>query len=231
MNRGKQRSHGVLYIALMCAALVTLQDCTRNNTNTETQRVTEQSPPSQGENSTVELISEPLAAQTENDKILVAVFSWSGNARALAGQVAQVTGADLFEIRTVTPYPDNYDECTRVARQEQDSNARPPILGRVADMSQYGTVFLCYPNWWGTLPMAVFTFLEAYDFTGKTIYPLVTHGGSRFGRSLDDIRRLSPRAVLGDGLDVSAFDRNPNDATRVTVPNGDVTSWLRRIGF
>jgi len=172
-----------------------------------------------------------LSAQTGNNKILVAYFSWSGNARTLAGQITQVTGGDLFEIRTVTPYPDNYDECTRVAREEQNRNARPAISGNVANMAQYGTVFLCYPNWWGTLPMAVFTFLEAYDFSGKTIYPLVTHGGSRFGRSLDDIRRLNPRAVLGDGLDVSAFDRNPNDATRVSAPNRDVTAWLRRIGF
>jgi len=172
-----------------------------------------------------------LSAQTGNNKILVAYFSWSGNARTLAGQIAQVTGGDLFEIKTVTPYPDNYDECTRVAREEQNRNARPAISGNVANMAQYGTVFLCYPNWWGTLPMAVFTFLEAYDFSGKMIYPLVTHGGSRFGRSLDDIRRLSPRAVLGDGLDVSAFDRNPNDATRVSAPNRDVTAWLRRIGF
>jgi flavodoxin len=176
-------------------------------------------------------VSMDLTAQTGNDKILVAYFSWSGNARTLAGQIAQVTGGDLFEIKTVTPYPSNYEECTRVARQEQDSNARPALSGNIANMAQYGTVFLCYPNWWGTLPMAVFTFLEAYDFSGKTIYPLVTHGGSRFGHSLDDIRSLSPRAVLGEGLDVSAFDRNPNDATRVTVPNRDVTSWLRRIGF
>ena len=176
-------------------------------------------------------VSMELTAQTGNDKILVAYFSWSGNARTLAGQIAQVTGGDLFEIKTVTPYPNNYEECTRVARQEQDSNARPAISGSVANMAQYGTVFLCYPNWWGTLPMAVFTFLEAYDFSGKRIYPLVTHGGSRFGRSLDDIRRLSPQAVLGEGLDVSAFDRNPNDATRVTVPNRDVTTWLRRIGM
>jgi len=175
-------------------------------------------------------VSMELTAQTGNNKILVAYFSWSGNARTLAGQIAQVTGGDLFEIRTVTPYPSNYEECTRVARQEQDSNARPAISGSVSNMAQYGTVFLCYPNWWGTLPMAVFTFLEAYDFSGKTIYPLVTHGGSRFGRSLDDIRRLSPQAVLGDGLDVSAFDRNPNDNPRVTVPNRDVTAWLRRIG-
>jgi hypothetical protein len=77
--------------------------------------------------------------------------------------------------------------------------------------------------------MGVFTFLEAYDFSGKTMYPLVTHGGSRFGRSLDDIKNLCPRAIIGDGLSVSAFDTNPNDGTRVTTPNRDVTSWLRRL--
>ena len=87
------------------------------------------------------------------------------------------------------------------------------------------------PELVGDFAYGGFTFLEAYDFSGKTIYPLVTHGGSRFGRSLDDIRRLSPRAVLGNGLDVSAFDRNPNDATRVSAPNRDVTAWLRRIGM
>ena len=231
MNRGKQSSHSFLYIALMYAALVTLQGCTRTNNNIETQRGTEQSLPSQGENPTMELIADSLATQTENDKILVAVFSWSGNARTLAGQIVQVTGGDLFEIRTVTPYPDNYNECTRVAREEQNRNARPAISGSVSNIAQYGTVFLCYPNWWGTLPMAVFTFLEAYDFSGKTIYPLVTHGGSRFGRSLDDIRRLSPRAVIGEGLSVSAMDRNPNDNPRVTVPNKDVTAWLRKLGI
>jgi len=172
-----------------------------------------------------------LTAQTGSNKILVAYFSWSGNAKTLAGQVAQVTRGDLFEIKTVTPYPNNYDDCIKVAKQEQDNNARPAISGRVANMEQYGTVFLCYPNWWGTLPMAVFTFLEAYNFSGKTIYPLVTHGGSRFGRSLDDIKKLCPRAVIGEGLDVSAFDRNPNDDPRVTVPNRDVTNWLRKIGM
>jgi len=172
-----------------------------------------------------------VEAQNQSRKILVAYFSWSGNAKALAGQIAQATGGDLFEIKTVTPYPSSYDECTKVAKQELASNARPAISGSVADMAQYSIVFLCYPNWWGTLPMAVFTFLEAHDFSGKTIYPLVTHGGSNFGRSLDDIRKLSPKAVLGEGLDVSAFDRNPNDAPIVTVPNKDLTAWLRKNGI
>jgi flavodoxin len=79
--------------------------------------------------------------------------------------------------------------------------------------------------------MGVFTFLESYDFSGKTIYPLVTHGGSRFGRSLDDIKRLCPKAALGEGLSVSAFDTNPGDGTRVTAPHRDITAWLRRLGL
>jgi flavodoxin len=172
-----------------------------------------------------------FSAQEGESKILVAYFSWSGNSRALAGQVAETTGGKLFEIKTVTPYPDNYDECINVAKQEQNKNARPAISGSVTDMEQYDTVFLCYPNWWGTLPMGVFTFLEAYDFSGKTMYPLVTHGGSRFGRSLDDIKKLCPQAILGEGLSVSAFDRNPKDATRVIMPNEDVTAWVRKLGF
>jgi flavodoxin len=173
-----------------------------------------------------------MEAQTQpGGKILVAYFSWSGNAKALAWQIAQETGGDLFEIKTVNVYPDTYNECIAIAKQEQDSNARPALSGSVSNMAQYNTVFLCYPNWWGTLPMGVFTFLETYDFSGKTMYPLVTHGGSRFGRSLDDIKKLCPQALLGDGLSVSAFDSNPKDATRVSIPNGDVTSWLHRLGI
>jgi flavodoxin len=77
--------------------------------------------------------------------------------------------------------------------------------------------------------MGVFTFLESHDFSGKTMYPLITHGGSRFGRSLDDIKKLCPRTTLGERFSVSAFDSNPKDATRVTTPNRDVTSWLRKV--
>jgi flavodoxin len=163
--------------------------------------------------------------------VLVAYFSWSGNAKALAGQIARETGGDLFEIKTVKAYPEAYNECTAVAKEEQNRNARPALSGGAANIAQYSAVFLCYPNWWGTLPMAVFTFLETYDFSGKTIYPLVTHGGSRFGRSLDDIKKLCPRAVLGEGLSVSAFDTNPKDGTRASTPNKDVTAWVRKLGM
>jgi flavodoxin len=172
-----------------------------------------------------------MPAQNQNNRILVAYFSWSGNAGALAGQIARETGGDLFEIKTVKAYPDTYNACIEVAKQEQNNNARPVLSGTVTNMAQYGTVFLCYPNWWGTLPMGVFTFLEAYDFSGKTMYPLITHGGSRFGCSLDDIKKICQKTTIGAGLSVSAFDSNPKDSTRVTAPNRDVTAWLRKLGM
>jgi flavodoxin len=164
-------------------------------------------------------------------KILVAYFSWSGNAKALAGQVARETGGDLSEIKTVAPYPGTYKECIETARQEQNQNARPALSGNITNMAQYVTVILCYPNWWGTLPMGVFTFLEAYDFIAKTIYPLVTHGGSSFGRSIDDIKNLCPGAVIGEGLSVRAYDTIPDDNNKIRVPNRDVAAWLRKIGI
>ena len=168
---------------------------------------------------------------TENNNILVAYFSWSGNAKAIAEQIAHETGGDLFEIRAITPYPDNYRETTRVARRELKSNTRPELTARVSDIERYNTVFLCYPNWWGTMPTPVFTFLEAYNFSGKVIFPLVTHGGRKFGRSLKDMQKLTPDALIGDGVSVSAMSRNPNGDPVVNTPNNDVTAWLNGLGL
>ncbi|MDR0622370.1 MAG: flavodoxin [Deltaproteobacteria bacterium] len=167
-----------------------------------------------------------VASAQTGKKILVAYFSWSGNAKALAEQVAAETGGDLFEIKTLRPYPDNYEDCIDVAKKEQNNAARPELEKNVSGLDRYGTVFLAYPNWWGTLPMVVFTFLESNDFSGKTIYPLVTHGGSRFGTSLNDLKRICPTASVGEGLAVSAFDRNPGNSTVVSIPNANVTKWL-----
>jgi flavodoxin len=177
---------------------------------------------------------EGLAVEAQalsGDKILVAYFSWSGNAKALAEQVAAETGGVLFEIKTAAPYPQSYDECIDAAKKEQNDNARPALQGDLPDVAPYEVVILCYPNWWGTLPMGVFTFLESRDFSGKTVHPLVTHGGSRFGSSLADIKKLCPRATIGEGLSVSAFDRDPSDKPKIGIPNGDVTAWLAKLAL
>jgi flavodoxin len=164
-------------------------------------------------------------------KILVAYFSWSGNAKAMAEQITGETGGQLFEIKTVKAYPDSYDECLDVAKKEKKNKARPALAANVPDIALFDIVFLCYPNWWGTLPMGVFTFLENHDLSGKTVYPLVTHGGSRFGSSLKDIERASPQIALGEGIHVSAFDRDPKNPPTVSSPNSSVAQWLAKLGY
>ena len=123
-----------------------------------------------------------------------------GNTEVAAKMAQEITGGDVFEIQTVKPYPVDYTETTEVAMAEKRANARPELSTHVHDMDQYDTIILGYPNWWGTFPMAVFTFLEEYDFTGKTILPFCTHEGSGLGGSERDIRKLCPGATILPGL-------------------------------
>jgi len=123
-----------------------------------------------------------------------------GNTEVAAKMAQELTGGDLFEICTVKSYPVDYIETTEVATVEKRMNARPELSTHVNNMDQYDTIILGYPNWWGTFPMAVFTFLEEYDFTGKTILPFCTHEGSGLGGSERDIRKLCPDAKVLPGL-------------------------------
>lgn len=139
----------------------------------------------------------------QNDgNILIAYFSWGGNTRGIAQEVQRQTGADLFEIEMVTPYFTDYNTVLDQAQEAQNNQDRPELSTHVEDMSQYDTITLGYPNWWVSIPMPVASFLEEYDFTGKTIVPFCSHGGGRFGQSLTAITKLEPDAVLGEGLAV-----------------------------
>ena len=164
------------------------------------------------------------AAQAAEGRVLVAYFSWSGNTESVAKVIAGALGADLFRIETAEPYPEDYDATLDVAKAEQRRDARPELSAHVRDMGQYDTVFLGYPNWWGTLPMALFTFIEAHDLSSKRVIPFVTHGGSSFGRSLSDIKKLAPKAELEEkGLSLSG--------SRVGGARDQVLSWLKGLGF
>lgn len=123
-----------------------------------------------------------------------------GNTDVAAGMVRRATGGDLFEIETVDTYPADYTETTDVARVELRQKARPRLARQLESIDAYDTIFLGYPNWWGTAPMAVFTFLESHDFSGKTILPFCTHEGSGLGHSEEDIRRSCPGATVLPGL-------------------------------
>lgn len=129
-----------------------------------------------------------------------------GNTEVVAQKIERLTSGDMFRIDTVKRYPVDYNECTLTAKEELKENARPGLSDKVDDMVPYDIVFLGYPNWWGTMPMAVHTFLEAYDFTGKTIIPFCTHEGSGMGHSVEDIRRLCPGAIVLDGTAIRGSD-------------------------
>lgn len=125
-----------------------------------------------------------------------------GNAAVLAGFAAQATGANAFEIERAEPYPADYYACTDEAAAEKQADARPALARAIdpAQLASADTVVLIYPNWWGTMPMPVYTFLEENDFSGKTILPLCTHEGSGLSSTEHDIARICPDATVGRGL-------------------------------
>lgn len=141
-----------------------------------------------------------------------------GNTEVIAKMINEIIGGDMFHIDTIKPYPEDYEETTKVAKQELKSNARPELSEHVADMDVYNVIFLGYPNWWGTMPMAVHTFLESYDFSGKTIIPFCTHEGSGLGASVKNITKLCPKA---DVVNAISF-RGGN----VRNARGEVENWL-----
>ncbi len=156
-------------------------------------------------------------------KILIAFFSHSGNTREIARQIQEITGGDTFEIKAVQPYPKEYDAVVEQAKKELEANFRPQLAEKLKNAESYDVIFIGYPNWWGTMPMAVFTFLSENGFAGKTIVPFCTHEGSALGVSVRDIGKLCPKSTIAEGFAVYGGE--------VKNARGDVTEWLARIGI
>ena len=129
-----------------------------------------------------------------------------GNTERAAKMLSQITGADLFKIDPVKAYAKDYNTCIEEARADQQNQARPELKRYLDNIDQYDTIYLGYPNYWGTMPMAVFTFLERYDFSGKRIKPFCTHEGSGLGRSENDLKAIVEQglAIVGSRVDNSA---------------------------
>lgn len=125
-----------------------------------------------------------------------------GNTEIAAEFIQKAVGGDLFEIETVKPYAESYDECIKEAKAELQKNARPELKAYLEDISQYDNIFVCGPCWWGTYPCAVFSQLERLDFTGKRVFALMTHEGSGLGRCESDLKKLCAEAAFGKGLAV-----------------------------
>lgn len=141
-----------------------------------------------------------------------------GNTQYMAYVIQDTLGADIFRIEPETPYPTDHEVLVDLALEEQNDNARPAIKDSIEGLEQYDTIFLGYPNWWGDMPMILYSFLEEYDFGGKTIIPFNTHGGSGFSNTISSIREEQPEAEVLDGLTIS---RN-----RIQDAEQDIIDWV-----
>ncbi|MCM1500079.1 MAG: NAD(P)H-dependent oxidoreductase [Clostridium sp.] len=214
-------------VFILAAAMV---GCTGSNSGTESNtdnQISEQPE----ENSEDENVSEDTSGSqeepntedsAENGKILVAYFSHSGNTKKIAEEIQSKTGADIFEIKTVNVYSDDYNTVLDEAKAEQNDKARPELSEKVTDMSQYQTVILGFPIWWGDMPMAVYSFLDEYDLSGKMVLPFCTHGGSGLSGTDKKIGNEEKDAKVADGLAIR--DSSLDDA------DGDIDQWLRSNG-
>lgn len=156
-----------------------------------------------------------------NGKILVTYFSWGGTTQRMAQEIVRQTGADIFRIEPVVPYPTEYTPCTEVALEEKNNDARPAIVGTVENWADYDTVFIGCPVWWWTTPMIICTFAESYDFKGKTVVPFCTYASTYRDETLARIVELTPDAehLTGEGL------------TSGRINEQNISSWLKEIGL
>ena len=165
---------------------------------------------------TMDAISGASIVVKDNEKM--------GNTEYVAKIVQQTIGGDMFRIETVEEYPLDHDPLVDQAADEQDENKRPELLNHVDNFEQYDIIILGYPNWWADLPMPVYTFLEEYDFGGKTIIPFVTHGGSGFSGTVRTISELQPDALVSENT--LSLSRN-----NVADSEEDVASWAESLGL
>lgn len=147
-----------------------------------------------------------------------------GNVEYMARTIQQAVGGDLLRIETAEEYPLEHEALVDFAAEEQEAGARPALATQIENLEQYDTIFLGYPNWWGDMPQALYTFLESYDLSGKTIIPFCPHGGSGFSRTQSTIAELQPNAtVREDGLTLSRND--------VADSAEQVTAWAQGLGL
>lgn len=226
-----------LFIAMLSLAVVMLfaacGSMTGNSSSSASQKVV-----------TATQTSSAGGAQTaapekvQGKKILVAYFSRTGdnfavgniskgNTHIVADMIAEATGADTFEIKTVKPYPETYRECTEVAKKELTDNVRPELATKVENMKDYDVIFLGYPIWWSDMPMAIYSFMEGYDFKGKTIIPFCTSAGDVLTGKESSIPNYAKGAKVlqGFGIEGKRAQENP-DSVRPQVQQ-----WLVKLGL
>lgn len=191
-----------------------------------------------------ESAAETLSDPTASGNVLIAYFSWAenavltgevdavsspsvvapGNVQQLAGWIQEKTGGELFSIRVTDPYPSDWDDCLARANEERGADARPVLKENVENMDAYDVVFLGYPNWWYGVPMALLSFMEDNDLTGKQVYLFCSHGTGGLANSVDIITEALPDAQISENI----FDCYEEEAPQSQEA---IESWLAELGY
>lgn len=158
------------------------------------------------------------ASNIAEKKVLMAYYSRTNNTEQVAENIQSFVGGDFFRIETQKSYPAEYEPATEVAKKEKDADERPVLTAQVDNIEQYDIIFIGFPIWWGDTPMAIATFLESYDLSGKTIIPFCSHGGGGVGEAFNRVKKLTPNSTNLEGLVVSGSGRKSK-----------VENWLLKI--
>ena len=203
-----------IYSLIMAFTLLLTFTACSNNTNDESSSSAQQQSDNQNDSST---------PAVTGSKSLVIYFSWSGNTENVAKSIQSQTDSDIFEIVPATPYSDDYDTVVDLAQEEQRSKARPAISGTIKNIADYDVIYVGFPNWWGDMPMILYTFFDTYDLSSKTIALFCTSGGSGLSGTVNEVKSLEPNATVTEGLHIgSGSSSNPDKA---------VSEWLNDIGL
>ena len=204
----------ILIIALIIVAVtgISIYTLSKDDDNTTTAN-------QQSDNTSVENNESDLEA----GNVLIVYFSQTGNTETVANIIHDNVGGDIVKLETTEAYPSDYDELVDYAHQEQQEDARPELSTVIENIEQYDTIFLGYPNWWGDMPMAIYTFLDTYDLSGKTIAPFITHGGSGLSGTPENIQEEELNASVTEGLAI--------DGDEASDSSEGVVEWLNSLGF
>ena len=204
----------ILIIALIIVAVtgISIYTLSKDDDNTTTAN-------QQSDNTSVENNESDLEA----GNVLIVYFSQTGNTETVANIIHDNVGGDIVKLETTEAYPSDYDELVDYAQQEQQEDAGPELSTVIENIEQYDTIFLGYPNWWGDMPMAIYTFLDTYDLSGKTIAPFITHGGSGLSGTPENIQEEELNASVTEGLAI--------DGDEASDSSEDVVEWLISLGF
>ena len=164
-----------------------------------------------------------IAHKEPETKMLIVFYSHTGNARFVSEHIQTLTGADVFELIPVEPYPEEVGVTIERARQEREDGVLPSLVGKIDNIADYDIIFLGSPNWFGTLSLPMLSFLGSYDLSGKTIVPFITFGRGGLQNTITDLKTLVPNAIFFEEFGVSRDDLKDSGT--------DIAQWLERIGI